>query len=122
MSVFPQSRRFGRAAVLVPSLIKCLLKKPQRGFFRRQEPHNFTKSVFLTGFMDCRHCNKVYSQKNVAPLLREMRGVIQICAKKLHLNKAVVPVAKAIVTAHGGKIQADTQTGHDFRITTSFPA
>lgn len=31
-------------------------------------------------------------------------------------------VAKAIVTAHGGKIQADTQTGHDFRITASFPA
>ena len=30
-------------------------------------------------------------------------------------------VAKAIVTAHGGRIQADTQTGCDFRITAIFP-
>ena len=30
-------------------------------------------------------------------------------------------VAKAIVTAHGGRIQADTQTGCDFRVTAIFP-
>ena len=30
-------------------------------------------------------------------------------------------VAKAIVTAHGGRLQADTQTGCDFRVTAIFP-